>query len=368
MIKILVVGQTPPPYHGQAIMIDEMLKAGYEDVKLYHVRMGFSKEIDEIGKFRFWKVLHLFEVISKIILFKFWYDIKVLYYPPAGPGKIPILRDLVVLLCTRFLFKRTIFHFHAAGLSTMGESMSPLLRRLFRRAYLFPDIAIKLSELNPDDGRFLQAKKIIIVPYGIVDHSGNHAKVKRNERSVCRLLYVGIVKESKGIMILLDACRGLKEKGLDFKLTIVGKFGSREFQRDVKLRVDDYRLEDHVEFAGVLTGHEKYECYNRADIFCFPTFHENESFGIVLVEAMQFSLPVVSTKWRGVPSVVRDGVTGFCVPVGDMVVFADKLESLMKDSDLRRRMGEAGREVYLSAYSAEKFQDRMQEVFQSIAE
>jgi glycosyltransferase involved in cell wall biosynthesis len=368
MIKILVVGQTPPPNHGQAIMIREMLRAGYEGVKLYHVRMGFSREVDEIGKLRLGKVLHMFEVIIKIILYRLRYNIKVLYYPPAGPDKIPILRDLIILIVTRVLFKKTIFHFHAAGLSTMGESLSPLMLQLFRRAYFFPDAAVKLSDLNPDDSRFLQAKKEFIVPYGIDDHSSLFAKKKPNEKSFCRLLYVGMVTESKGIMTLLDACRALKENGLDFKLTVVGKFCSRDFQHDVTVRVADCGLGDHVEFVGVLTGYEKYAWYNRADIFCFPTCYEKESFGIVLLEAMQFSLPVVSTKWRGVQSVVRDGVTGFCVPVSDTTAFTQKLESLMRDPELRRRMGAEGRGIYQNEYTREKYRNRMQEVFLSAAD
>jgi glycosyltransferase involved in cell wall biosynthesis len=249
----------------------------------------------------------------------------------------------------------------------VGQQLSPWKRSLFRRAYFFPDVAIKLSEQNPDDGRFLQAKNEFIVPNGIDDRSLLLPKKTSDERSFCRLLYVGIVKESKGILTLLDACRILKEKGLDFKLTVVGRFASRDFENDVTARVNDYRLEEFVEFAGVLTGREKYAMYRRADIFCFPTFHENESFGIVLIEAMQFSLPVLSTKWRGVPSVVRDGISGFCVPIGDEAAIADKLESLIKNPDLRRRMGEEGREIYLNAYSREKFQSSMREVFLSAA-
>ncbi len=367
MVKVLVVGQTPPPSHGQSIMIEEILKARYDGVKLYHVRMGFSKEIDEIGKFRFRKVLHLFGVISKIIFYRLWHNIKILYYPPAGPDMIPILRDLTVLIFTRFLFRKTIFHLHAAGLSTVGQAMSPLIRRLFRRAYFHPDVVINLSALNPDDGTFLKAKKEIVVPYGIDDHSSTNAEKKPKDRSCCRLLYVGIVKASKGIMTLLDVCRALKEKGLEFKLTIVGKFDSKEFQHEVEASLAECGLGDHVELVGVLSGREKFACYSRADVFCFPTYYENESFGIVLLEAMQFSLPVVSTEWRGVQSVVRDGITGFCVPVGDKIAFAEKVESLVVDPDLRRRMGERGREIYLDAYSAEKFHERMREVFLSTA-
>ena len=48
--EILVVGQTPPPYHGQAVMVEKMLDGNYDDVELSHVRMAFSEDVDEVGK------------------------------------------------------------------------------------------------------------------------------------------------------------------------------------------------------------------------------------------------------------------------------------------------------------------------------
>ena len=367
MIKVLVVGQTPPPYHGQAIMISKILEAQHEGVELYHVRMHFSKEVDELGKFSPGKALHLIGTILRIFYYRFRYHIKILYYPPAGPEKNPVIRDLIILLCTRFLFKGIIFHFHAAGLSTLENSLSPFVRYLFQRAYFFPDIAIRLSTLNPEDGRFLHAKKDIIVPYGIEDHALQYAKNRHEESSLCHLLYVGMVKESKGILILLDACHVLKERGMEFRLTVIGGFSSPDFQQDVMDRVSKYQLSNKIAFAGVLTGEKKYAAYNQADIFCYPTFYEHESFGIVLLEAMQFSLPIVATKWRGVASVVQDGVTGFCVPIQDSIALADKLESFILDPDLGIQMGKKGREAYLSSYSTEIFQSRMQAVFLSLA-
>ena len=70
MRKIVFVGQTPPPFGGQAIMIEKILQGTYKDVLLYHVRMSFSKEMDEIGKASLSKVFHLFNIIAKIYYFR----------------------------------------------------------------------------------------------------------------------------------------------------------------------------------------------------------------------------------------------------------------------------------------------------------
>ena len=60
--KILIVGQTPPPYGGQAMMIKYMLDAEYKDISLYHVRMCFSRDFNDRGKFSLYKILHIFVI------------------------------------------------------------------------------------------------------------------------------------------------------------------------------------------------------------------------------------------------------------------------------------------------------------------
>jgi glycosyltransferase involved in cell wall biosynthesis len=366
MIKILVVGQTPPPFHGQAVMIEETLKANYEGIRFYHVRMGYSKTVDEIGRFQFRKILHLFWIIMEVIYHKFRHNIKILYYPPAGPDKVPVYRDLIFLNSTRFLFKHTIFHFRAAGVSTIYERLSPLMKSLYRRAYFFPDISIRLSELNPPDGSFFKAKKEHIVPNGMKDHSLHFVQERRANKSACQLLYVGIVREAKGMMVLIEACRVLKTRGLKFCLKVVGRFDSPAFRNTVMEKVKGLDLKDEIQFSGVLIGEEKYRCFNRADIYCYPTFYGPESFGLSLLEAMQFSLPVVATEWRGVPSVIRDEVNGFLVPIKDSAALADKLERLIKNPQLRKAMGTRGREIYLEQFGIEKYHDRMEKIFLSL--
>lgn len=366
-MKILVVGQTPPPFHGQAVMIEETLKRRYKGVTLFHIRMSFSKKASEVGKFQLKKILHLIHIIGKIIAYRFIFNINIFYYPPAGPNKIPIYRDFVILLFAQLLFMKIIFHFHAAGVSKIYDELSPLLRPLYRICYFAPDVAISLSEYNPRDGVFLKARKEFIVPNGIADHYLDNHRNLSVKKDRCCLLYVGRIIESKGIKILIEACQTLKERGLDFKLTLVGQFESIEFRKEINRILLKYELQNNTEFTGVLTEAEKFGQYRSADIFCYPTYFESESFGTVLLEAMQFSLPIVASQWRGVCSVVRNGSSGFLVPKKDSHTFADKLELLMMDTDLRNKMGNKGREIYLKEYTLEKYHENMERVFLTLA-
>ncbi len=126
-------------------------------------------------------------------------------------------------------------------------------------------------------------------------------------------------------------------------------------------------LTGKVEFLGVLSGAEKHARFAACDVFCFPSWFEAESFGLVLVEAMQFAKPVVSTLWRGIPSVVENGVNGYLVPVQDADAVAEKLLALARDPDLRRRMGEAGRRIFEERFTLEAFHRRMESELAAMA-
>lgn len=354
MIRVLFVGQTPPPYGGQAIIQQVMLEGRYRLIQFFHVRMAFSREMDEVGRFHIKKLFHLISVIFRIIWMRLRYGIQILYYPPAGPNRIPMYRDIAILLCTRWLFKKTVFHFHAGGISELYRKLSHIEQFLFRLAYFKPALSIRLSELNPPDGAFLNSQKDIIVQYGITDRYSDFTK-KRGIEQIPTILFVGIVRESKGVLVLLDACRLLKESGELFHLKIMGKFDCKVFKQKVYRFVENNGLKDNVDFLGVCTGKKKWLFYNEASIFCFPTFFESETFGLVVLEAMQFKLPVVATRWRGIPSMVEEGESGFLVPIKDSRAVAEKLSLLLNSPDLQKKMGEKGRQVYLKCFTLDKF-------------
>ncbi|MBT1704571.1 glycosyltransferase family 4 protein [Chryseosolibacter indicus] len=352
--KILVVGQTPPPYHGQAIMIEEMLKVNYNRISLYHVRMAFSKDLDAIGRFNVRKVFHLFMVIIQILYKRFRYSIPVLYFPPTGPKLIAFYRDAIVLTITRPFFKKVCFHFHAAGISELYPSLDAFSKFIFRKAYFSADLGIRLSQHSTDDCLPLQIKKQAIIPYGIEDHF-NTRRTNPGRSTKCRLLFVGLLTESKGIKILLEACHSLKARGIDFALDVLGKFESAKFEKELRDIVRVLFLNENIHFHGVVTGEHKYLFYLNSDVFCFPSFYEAESFPVVLLEACSFGLPIVSTRWRGIPSIVTHRDNGFLCSIKDAQQVAAYLEDLILNSDLRREMGARGRSLFLKNFTLQSY-------------
>ncbi len=183
------------------------------------------------------------------------------------------------------------------------------------------------------------------------------------ERKPLRILFVGILRESKGLRTLIDACGLLHDRGLPFEVEIAGEFQSREFELNLKQRIMDLGIEAQVRFLGVVSGHAKISAFRRADVFCFPTFYESETFPTVLLEAMSFGLPVVATRWRGIPEIVSDGDTGLLVDPRNPLSVADALAQLHANPQQRLSYAAAGRKKFLCEFTADKFCRRMEVVF-----
>jgi len=346
-------------------MIAELLKLRSERIVLHHVRMAFSEDMESVGKFAFRKVWVLLTTIVRIWVARVRFGTPVLYYPPSGPNKVPVLRDIVLLCATRWLFARVVFHFHAGGVSTFGPQLPAVLRPLYRYAYHRPALSIRTAPQNPPDGAAFGALREVVVPNGIPDMRGKVPEHTAAARQPLVILFTGVLIPSKGVWVLLQAFEQLLARGVDARLQLMGKWGDAGFERtcrDFAARLGGGR----VEFLGVRKDLDKFAHFAACDIFCFPSHFEAESFGLVLVEAMQFAKPVVSTLWRGIPSVVQDGVNGFLVPTEDPVAVAGRLEQLARDPELRKRMGEEGRRIFLQDLTLEAFHRNMEHALLSM--
>jgi len=364
-VRLLIMGQTPPPYVGQMLSIESLVNANYQDLDVYHTRMNYSQRPDQIGKVRLRKVFHLVRVIADSSYKILRHRIDVIYYPP-GIDTVPVLRDIATLMVLRRFGRKLIFAFHASGLSERGPSWRGIVGWLFRSAFFFPDAAIHKSSLNPPDGQFLKAKAVYTVANGLPDQFERFRNLKPINRFPV-ILFVGLMKEEKGVEILIEAARLLRAQGLDFRVEFVGEFTSAAYRQELFRQVEDKQLTDCVVFLGGKLGDEKWAHFRRADIFCFPTHYPAESFGMVVVEAMMFELPVVSTRWRGIPDIVEDEVSGFLTPIKDSAAVADRLALLLRDEQMRMSMGLKGRRRYLESFTIEKYVNQTETVVLEVA-
>jgi glycosyltransferase involved in cell wall biosynthesis len=114
---------------------------------------------------------------------------------------------------------------------------------------------------------------------------------------------------------------------------------------------------------GEIAGNDKARLLISSDIFVFPTCYPYEGHPFVILEAMAAGLPVISTDQGAIRETVLDGLTGFIVPHSDPRAIAEKILLLLRDSDLRRRMGSASRDRFLRHFTLERWGTDMYQLF-----
>lgn len=142
------------------------------------------------------------------------------------------------------------------------------------------------------------------------------------------LLYVGRIAPEKDLEVLMEAAALLNQRGLEYRLLIVGDGPSRRKLEELKI--------DNVVFCGYQRGQDLYDLYASADIFVFPSL--TETFGNVVVEAMASGLPVVAALAGGVEDNLQPGKNGLAFTAGDACDMATQIESLLKQPDLLRTL------------------------------
>ena len=366
-LGVLLVGQTPPPHHGQALMLERLANARFSRVRLVHVRMAFSATPQSVGRFELRKVAHLLALIVKVVYARFRHGTPMLVFPPAPPNRTPVVRDVILLLVLRPLFQQVVFTFHAAGVSEFLESCPPILRALAKNAYAHPDGAIVLSSLLPPDAHRFHAARIAIIPNGIPDSAGDEPIARNSSHRFARILFVGLLTESKGILVLIDAAKLLVESGARFEIVFVGDFDSAELESRVKSRCQAYGVSDVVRFLGPIHGPSRWEQFREADVLCLPSYYEAEALPLVIIEAMMYRLPVIATRWRGIPDLVADGVTGLLVQPKNADELAKAMQRLIVEPNLRQEMGELARRRFIEHFTLAEHLRRTEDFLLTVA-
>lgn len=164
------------------------------------------------------------------------------------------------------------------------------------------------------------------------------------------LVAVGRLVEKKGYPILIEACRLLQGRGVDFRCEIIGEGPMEE---ELRAQIGD--LAGTVSLGGARTQRQIRESLAAASVFVLPCIEEKSGgmdiLPTVITEAMAAGLPVVSTRLAGIPEMVIDGKTGFLVAPGDPGAVADAIQKLLSNPSEARAMGAAGRRHSESIFS-----------------
>lgn len=364
--KILFIMHMPPPVHGAA-MVGQYIhdsKLINEKFEGHYINLTTAKNLQDIGKVGFRKFVDFVKLLRRIRKSLKTINPELVYVTPNACGGA-FYKDYIVVQMIKRMGYQVVVHYHNKGVSTRQNRFldNILYQRFFKGIKV-----ILLSEcLYSDVMKYVKREDVFVCGNGIPDIT-NHstcsdvAASDHIDGKVPHVLFLSNLLISKGVVVLLDSLKVLKEKGCRFVCDFVGgetvEMDAAMFQAEVAKR----ELEGMVVYHGRKYGNDKEAFLNAADMFVFPTFYPNECFPLVLLEAMQHHLPCVSTTEGGIPGIIDDGKTGFLVPKHDAETLAEKIQTLLSDATLRQRMGEAGREKFEKEFTLEVFEKRMAEI------
>lgn len=180
-------------------------------------------------------------------------------------------------------------------------------------------------------------EKIATIPYG-VDLGAFHPVQNTRHIGLLECLYVGQISHRKGMVVLLQVARKLR--GLPVKFRLIGPMVSSEVLAD---------LPENVVYEGTNQPGRVADIMRQADLFVLPTLED--SFALVIFEAMATGLPMVTTTHARSSELIDDGQDGLIVPAGDVDALSEAICRLVESPELRRDLGQAARRKVQGAHS-----------------
>jgi len=356
---VIVVGQMPPPIHGQSVAIERIAGIRDDGFTIIPLPMNCSSEIESVGHFRLEKIRIAVRTACSLRRLTRQNSNAVVYYPPASPAFIPVLRDILFFLIAGRASRRWVYHFHAGGLPEyLSEKPWGRLAKCF---YPKPMVCISMSQdSEPSPGAYFGGEDVII-PYGLDVPIPFEARGRGSPR---RMLFVGNLFLSKGVGMALRALKRLRDEGADVVLDLVGGHVDRDREQVLAL-VRELGVGEFVNFHGVLSGEAKWERFREADCFVFPSHYPAEKFPNVLIEALGAGLPVVTTRWRGIPELMGEEVEGSrLVDPHDQGGLESALKAVLQSSDEQyATFCLASRKRYERCFTLDKFNRSILDAF-----
>lgn len=248
--------------------------------------------------------------------------------------------------------------------SYLWNSYKATLGRMLMNA----DVVVTISEFEKRliEGSGLRVRRFEMVSPGIdpseyesVEYNIYEKYGIGNKRVI---LFVGRFAQGKGIDVLLKAIPIILKEEPETTTFLIGPdYGEKSSLIELakKLKVDK-----KVIFTENFSRPDLVSAYKNATVFVLPSRYE--VFGMVLIEAMMGGIPVVATNYSAIPYVIEDGKTGFLFPLDDHKALAKSVIKLLKDEDLRKKMGEAGKEEVKQKYTWEKNIDKLEKIYEDL--
>jgi glycosyltransferase involved in cell wall biosynthesis len=360
--NILLFLKIPPPITGATLINKRVYdsKLLSESFIVRKLPISYAKDTADLGSINLRKLFTFITLFIKLLNELLVHRPAIVYFQ-ISPFGFAFYRDIIFVSILKLFRTNILFHLHGKGIKKEVETKWK--RILYKYAFNGSDI-ICLSDLLTPDIEDVFSGTIHIVNNGLPDTNTEYLSLKKDsDNDKINILFLSNLFKSKGIIDFITALKILDSKGLDFKAVVVGAEGDFTAS-ELNSIIAEANLQDKITYSGAKYDEEKNVIIAASDILVFPT--KNDIWGNVIIEAMQFKLPVIAAIEGAIPEIIDDGITGFLVEKGSPDQLAEKVELLARNPALRVSMGNAARKKYEEKYTLEIFEQNMKNVFEKV--
>lgn len=374
---VLFILHLPPPVHGAA-MVGKYIhdsRIVNDKFRCHYINLTTARTLQDIGKGGLGKLWRFAGLLARIIYKVREVRPQLVYVTPNAAGGA-FYKDFIVVQLLKAMGCKVVVHYHNKGVRTRQDRW--LDDRLYRRFFRGLKVILLAEALYDDIKKYVKREDVLVCPNGIPDfepltENGGTVSGERQESEtsdvsnepVPHLLFLSNLIESKGVLVLLDALKSLKERGCQLVCDFVGgetaEMDAARFADEIAKR----GLQGVALYHGRKYGDEKETFWQRADLFVFPTFYPNECFPLVLLEAMQHGVACISTREGGITGIIEEGENGLPVPQRDSEALAQAIEMLLRDKERRTVMGQKGRERFEHQFTLPVFERQFATLLQT---
>lgn len=365
--SLLLIGPTPPPYHGVAVAIQTLLQSDLgKRFCVHHLDLADRRGIQHVNKPDLHDVLLFIRQWIKLVGILIS-TCPAVSYLVLSQSTIGFLRDSLLIWPVYLRGSHIVLHLHGGNFREWFLGRSWLMQAYVKMVLWCVTRAIVLGEsLKAQFDGLIENNRISVVPNGI-DWSGSEP-----DRSVprsgdrFRVLHLSTLSRLKGALVLLQAVPLVVQQRKDVEFVLAGPWSHEEDRRWAEDFIHQHELETFVLFSGQVDAAAKRTLFDSADIFVFPGVQQ-EGQPLVVIEAMAAGVPVIFTDRGCLRDTVVEGETGFEVPIGDAHQLAERILWCLGHPEQMKSMGVTSRNRYEALYTKNQHIQRMIDVFEMSA-
>lgn len=367
--RVLVVGHLPPPQEGTAVLTKIIVKSEYlcKRYRMFFLPLRKRKNPSNRGKFGFENLynnaVNIFHFVYYIVRFN-----PRCIYAPLSQNRLGFFRDSIFILAGKFFCKRICIHFHGGSFNLFYENQGSFFKKYIKFILgLIDRLIVLANKFKKQFSPFMDSERIEFLYNCVPKEEYSRICSKENilKGGVKKVLFVGYLSKAKGALDLVKAIpyvlNNYKEpvefilcgQPVDIERNVLFIPDPHNGYSDIKKLIIRENISSNVQIYPEVITEEKGRLFSVADIFVLPSY--SEGCALVVLEAMAFGLPVITTSVGALEEMLVKDENCFFVEPGDFMGLSERILFLLNDFNLCERIGAANKRLIKERYNSDIF-------------